>query len=73
MSDEVLTQEDMKGVCADPGCDDPTHTRLNLVASCHPECGMIVSYEKTNGTLIVSCAHCQADVVTFLIAPSLIQ
>lgn len=74
MSDQdevVLT----RSVLDAQGCDTPDcghdHTTLYMVASCHPQAGLLVAYDKTDGTMLLACTECEAFVGRIAVARSI--
>jgi hypothetical protein len=65
---KLYTRSDLDRLgCSVPGCDHKDHEELYLHPHCHADAGTWASYDKTTGTLTISCCECERPFVEILV------
>jgi hypothetical protein len=68
---DILTQQQLNAAgCSTPDCGHD-HSTLHLSPQCHPGSPSFASYDKSDGTLTMTCAVCDELVTRVLIARAL--
>lgn len=65
----MLTRQEMDlASCANSSCDHEHDEELVLVPQCHPEVGVVLSYRRQTGNLVVECWQCEKQIAVIQVA-----